>query len=339
MPSSPGADCASVAISSNAGSAGRPGCENCARAGLEAPRGHVQRRGAEHAQLGVLRRAVVGDDPVARKELAATARQLRNGRLIRGGLLVAASDHGGAAPHEQERAGAGPGQGRAAVGGDTRAAAPPTRDRAAQSGSRRPSLVLFARAGPNPTPATASRSAAKPGYETSAAWKPATSTPSREASPATAPSIASLWSPGRVQVSAHEAARALHHEAVGRRLDARAETAQPLDDRRDPVGLLAAQLLGAVHRRAPLGERTEQRHDRQLVDRERHLGRLHVGAAQLRRAHDDVAHRLAAGSRALRHLDVCLPSAAGCSAGPCASGSRPRRAARPPSPARASRRR
>ena len=125
---------------------------------------------------------------------------------------------------------------------------------------------------------------------------PLTSTPSRDARPATAPSIASRWSPAASSAPPSEPARALHHEAVGRRLDPRPEAAQPLDDRRDPVGLLATQLLGAVHRRAPLGKRAEQRHQRQLVDRERDLGRLDLGAAQLGRAHHDVAHRLTAGS-------------------------------------------
>ena len=105
------------------------------------------------------------------------------------------------------------------------------------------------------------RSSPKPGYETSAASKPSTSTPSRDAIPATAPSIASRWSPD-APASRRQAARALHHEAVRRCLDTRAEAAQALDDRRDAVGLLAAQLLGARHRRASLRERAEQRHQR-----------------------------------------------------------------------------
>ena len=58
------------------------------------------------------------------------------------------------------------------------------------------------------------------------------------------------------------------------RLDLGAEAAQPVDDRRDAVGLLDAQLLRAGDHRLALGEAAEQRHERQLVDRERHLGRL-----------------------------------------------------------------
>ena len=49
------------------------------------------------------------------------------------------------------------------------------------------------------------------------------------------------------------------------------EAVQPVDDGRDAVGLLDLQLLGAAHDGLPLGEAAEQRDERQLVDRQRHL--------------------------------------------------------------------
>ena len=79
------------------------------------------------------------------------------------------------------------------------------------------------------------------------------------------------WSPRGVDRAAAQAARAAHGEAVGGRLDVGAEPAQALDDARDAVGLLHAQLLRAAHDRLALGEAAEQRHERQLVDRQRHL--------------------------------------------------------------------
>ena len=58
-----------------------------------------------------------------------------------------------------------------------------------------------------------------------------------------------------------------------RRLDVGAEAAQAVDDGGDPVGLLDAQLLRAAHDGLALGEAAEQRDQRQLVDRQRHLVR------------------------------------------------------------------
>ena len=75
----------------------------------------------------------------------------------------------------------------------------------------------------------------------------------------------------RAQGAAAQPAAAVHDEAVGARLDLRAERAQPLDDGRDPVGFLDAQLGGACDDRIALGEAAEQRDQRQLVDRERDL--------------------------------------------------------------------
>ena len=62
-----------------------------------------------------------------------------------------------------------------------------------------------------------------------------------------------------------------HDEAVGGRLELAAEAAQAVDDGRDPVGLLEPQLLGAADDRLALGEAAQQRHERQLVDRQRDL--------------------------------------------------------------------
>ena len=59
--------------------------------------------------------------------------------------------------------------------------------------------------------------------------------------------------------AAAQPAGAADREAVLGRLDLRAEPAQALDHRRDPVRLLVAELLGAAHDRLALGEAAEQR--------------------------------------------------------------------------------
>ena len=100
-----------------------------------------------------------------------------------------------------------------------------------------------------------------------------------EASPATAPSIAMRWSPCASIVpprSGEPSPRTT--KPSGGRLDVRAEAAQPLHHGRDTVGFLEAELLGALHDGLALGVRAEQRHQRQLVDRERYLVWLDHGA-------------------------------------------------------------
>ena len=65
-------------------------------------------------------------------------------------------------------------------------------------------------------------------------------------------------------------------------------------DGRDPVGLLAPQLVRVADRRRPLGEAGGEGDQRQLVDRQRDLGAADLGAAQRPRRDAQVADRLAA---------------------------------------------
>ena len=63
----------------------------------------------------------------------------------------------------------------------------------------------------------------------------------------------------------------------------------------DPVGLLAAQLGRVADRRRPLGKAGGERHQRQLVDRQRHVGAADLGSRAGRGMADaDVGDRLAA---------------------------------------------
>ena len=55
---------------------------------------------------------------------------------------------------------------------------------------------------------------------------------------------------------------------------------RPSTTARDPVRLLEPQLGGAAHHGLAVGERAEQRHQRQLVDGQRHLVRAHLGALE-----------------------------------------------------------
>ena len=124
---------------------------------------------------------------------------------------------------------------------------------------------------------------------------PTTSTPSRQARPATAPSIARRWSPCGVDPAAAQAAGAAHGEAVGGRLDVGAEPAQAVDDGGDPVGLLTRSSSAPRDDRLALGEAAEQRDQRQLVDRQRHLVGLDARAAQ----------------RAVRDVELARPARVG----------------------------
>ena len=75
-----------------------------------------------------------------------------------------------------------------------------------------------------------------------------------------------------VDGAAGQPPRAAHGEAVGILVGVGAHGAQPVDQRRDAVALLHAQLAGAAHldRAAEGGQRRQRR---QLVDEQRHLGR------------------------------------------------------------------
>src|SRR5204862_5025915 len=83
-----------------------------------------------------------------------------------------------------------------------------------------------------------------------------------------------------VDDAAAKPAGALDDEAVDRGLDPGPEAAQAVDDRRDPVGLLDAQLLGAADDGLPLREAGDERYERELVDRQRDLVGLDHGAGQ-----------------------------------------------------------
>ena len=100
------------------------------------------------------------------------------------------------------------------------------------------------------------------------------------------------WSPRASIVPPRRPPVPRHREAVLGRLDVGAEAAQPLDDAGDAVGLLQAQLLRAAHDRLALGEAAEQRHQRQLVDRQRHLLGLDDGALERAVGDVEVADRL-----------------------------------------------
>ena len=67
----------------------------------------------------------------------------------------------------------------------------------------------------------------------------------------------------------------------------------PSDHRRDPIGLLEAQLLRTTHHGLPVRERAQQRHQRQLVDRQRHLLGLDHGALERAGGHVELPERLA----------------------------------------------
>ena len=98
-----------------------------------------------------------------------------------------------------------------------------------------------------------------------------------------APSIARRWSPRESIAPPRRPPVPRTTKPSSRRLEVAAEAAQPVDDRRDPVGLLEPQLLRAADDRLALGEAAEQRDERQLVDRERDLLGLDDGADERRR--------------------------------------------------------
>ena len=150
----------------------------------------------------------------------------------------------------------------------------------------------------------AARSAAKPGYETAAASIPTTSTPSRLASPATAPSIASRWSPWACSVPPRRppVPRTTKPSSVASRSPPSAR--EPVDDGRDPVGLLDAQLGRALDDGLPLGEAAQQGHERQLVDRERDLVGGHARAVQRAVGDLELGERLGVGRRGRARLEL-----------------------------------
>jgi hypothetical protein len=79
-------------------------------------------------------------------------------------------------------------------------------------------------------------------------------------------------------------------------LDVRTESGQAVNDGGDPVRLLESQFLGAAHHGLPFGERAEQSHQRQLVNRQRNLLAGDLRAHQRGRGHVEIARRLVAGN-------------------------------------------
>ena len=150
-----------------------------------------------------------------------------------------------------------------------------------------------------------SRRSKKPGKLTAATSAPSTSTPSRETRPATAPSIAILWSPRASTEPPREPGRhAADGEAVRRRADVGAEPSQPVDDGLDPVGLLRAQLGRAAEDAVAVRVHREEREERQLVDEQRHLPRSDRRRDELGRPDVEVAGRLAADPPPVEDGDV-----------------------------------
>ena len=114
---------------------------------------------------------------------------------------------------------------------------------------------------------------------------PSTSTPSRETSPATAPSIAIRWSPrASMRPPRSRVGHAAHREAVRRRARcarrARAARRRPPRSGRSPSRAAPPRRGGRCRRaRATASEREE----RQLVDEQRHLRRRRPSSRRARR--------------------------------------------------------
>src|SRR5256885_2195093 len=95
----------------------------------------------------------------------------------------------------------------------------------------------------------------------------------------TRPSSSKVTGSARAR-SASRAAR--DRPAVLAGLDLRAAGAQAVGDSLDPVALLDAKLGGSAHDALAARMRGEQRHERQLVDESRNLGRADLDGTELR---------------------------------------------------------
>ena len=310
-------------ISSNAGITGRPGLlygVRLLRAACAAA--CVGRADPEHAELVVLGRAVVGDHPVARQDDAPAARQLGRLRLV-GARAAAAADRRDRPDEQQEH--------------DARDRQRGTRRRRYISLARRPrdDGVLVARAsGSVPSARTLRGDPAEiveeagirdgGGLDAShldalARRQPGDRSQHRE------PVVA-----GRVERAAAQPSRALDREAVRARLDlARRAPRRPSTTvaiRSDSLWRSSSAPATTV---VALGERAEQRDQRQLVDQQRHLRRARPSwprrAAWRTTSSRD---RLAARHRCVLDLDAARPSARAPRSSPCGSGSRRRPRAR-----------
>ena len=152
---------------------------------------------------------------------------------------------------------------------------------------------------------TCSRRSWKPGKDTPTLSKPSISTPSRLATPATAPSIAIRWSPrASIRPPFGRVGTPVTSKPSVVRLGAEAERPQRVDQRLDPVGLLEPQLLGAAHAARAARVRREQREQRELVDQERHLAGVDLGRGELGGADLEVAAGLLAEAAAREDPDA-----------------------------------
>ena len=132
---------------------------------------------------------------------------------------------------------------------------------------------------------------------------PATSTPSREARPATAPSIARRWSPRESSVPPRSPPAPLDDEAVLAlpRSPPRRRGARRPRSRSDPTPCAGAPR--PRRRRPALGEAAQEGHQGQLVDRHGHLVGVDARRDERAVAGDDRPARLAAIVGVLLDLD------------------------------------
>ena len=146
---------------------------------------------------------------------------------------------------------------------------------------------------------TAARSSQKPGYETVDARRDRrlSTAPATPVSAAIANAIAMRWSPA-VRIAASRAARRVaRRQPSGQLLRVDADRLQVVDDERDPVRLLDAQLGGVAQLARSVRGRHRDRQQGQLVDEVGHAGARRCGsaAAASARTHVDRADRLGRG--------------------------------------------
>jgi len=169
----------------------------------------------------------------------------------------------------------------------------------ALSGSRRPVD------GNDHRVVTALSSSKNPGKLIATASAPLTSTPSRDTTPAIAPSMARRWSPAESIVPPRgRAGDASDAEAVVARLDPDADVSERRRHGFDAIRLLDPELARAAHLARPACAGGQEREERQLVDEARHLGRSNPRRRQRRGAHLEIGDRLAALLATVEHGDA-----------------------------------
>ena len=135
--------------------------------------------------------------------------------------------------------------------------------------------------------------------------RPRSSTPSRETSPATAPSIAIRWSPRASIVPPREPGRDAADEKPSRcaRCGRRARAGRRRRSRCGPSPSRAAPRRRG-RTLSPRAMRRGEREQRQLVDQPRHLGGADRRRRRARRAHLEVGDRLAADAAPVEDGDA-----------------------------------